>query len=549
MLLRSLLYNHRHMKDTFFQHYLDLQRYVGWSSEDADRVRAAAALLQTYLSTLVDDFYSEIERHPDARRVIRGGGEQVERLKTTLHVWLTELLAGTYDASYVSRRRRVGLRHVEIGLDQVYTNTAMSRLRSGLTAALLGVWPHGQAELNQTVVSLNKLIDLDLAIIEDAYQAEHARRLQESERAAQIAERQRLELARDRSEAAFGTLVSAAPCMIVILRPDRTIAYVSPFGEELTGYLAEELLGREFCQVFLPEEYRPEFMEHVEDALQGKSIQGYEHKLSCKNHSLKWMLSNARLLSDYEGGPAVMSVGQDITGLTHAQEQALQSARLAAIGQMMTGLAHESGNALARSQACLEMLALEVEELPEALDLIQRIQNAQQHLQHLYEEVRGYAAPLKLEREAWNLSTIWRQAWQNLSFRQQGKEATLVEHLPAQVDLECEVDQFRLEQVFRNIMDNSLAACKPPVQVDITCRDTTLDDRPAVEVVVRDNGPGLSPEQHSRIFDPFYTTKTKGTGLGMAITERIVKAHGGEISVGPNADPGAQIIVVLPRTA
>ena len=62
----------------------------------------------------------------------------------------------------------------------------------------------------------------------------------------------------------------------------------------------------------------------------------------------------------------------------------MQNERLAAIGQMMAGLAHESGNALARSQACLEMLAMEVEDRPEALDLIDRIQNAQNHLQQLY---------------------------------------------------------------------------------------------------------------------------------------------------------------------
>lgn len=62
---------------------------------------------------------------------------------------------------------------------------------------------------------------------------------------------------------------------------------------------------------------------------------------------------------------------------------------------MMTGLAHESGNALARSQACLEMLAFEVEDRPKTLNLINRIQAAQDHLRQLYDEVRNYAAPLR----------------------------------------------------------------------------------------------------------------------------------------------------------
>src|SRR5207248_7685118 len=130
---------------------------------------------------------------------------------------------------------------------------------------------------------------------------------------------------------------------------------------------------------------------------------------------------NAQRLPDYEGGPAVLAVGQDITGLKQSQERALQAERLAAIGQMMAGLAHESGNALARSQACLEMLELEVQDRPEALDLVGRVQKAQDHLRQLYEEVRGYAAPLRLDREVWEISGVWRQAWTNLAMQRQGR--------------------------------------------------------------------------------------------------------------------------------
>jgi C4-dicarboxylate-specific signal transduction histidine kinase len=232
--------------------------------------------------------------------------------------------------------------------------------------------------------------------------------------------------------------------------------------------------------------------------------------------------------------------------LKHAQEQALQSARLAAIGQMMTGLAHESGNALARSQACLEMLALEVQDRPDALDLIQRIQKAQDHLRQLYEEVRGYAAPLRLEREVWDVSGVWRQAWTNLAVQRQGRDAELAE-VTAGVDLHCPVDHFRLEQVFRNMFENSLAACRGPVRITIVAACAELGGRPALQIAVRDNGPGLTAEQRQRIFDPFFTTKTKGTGLGMAIAKRIIDAHGGVIAVGNGTAPGAEILITLSR--
>ncbi len=254
----------------------------------------------------------------------------------------------------------------------------------------------------------------------------------------------------------------------------------------------------------------------------------------------------APLLDEQSKSRGAVGAFLDITERKRSQERVLQTERLAAIGQMVTGLAHESGNALARSQACLEMLALEVQDRPDALDLVARIQKAQDHLRQLYEEVRGYAAPLKLERDWWDLSGIWRQAWSNLALPRQGRTAALREDTRG-IDLQCEVDHFRLEQVFRNILENALAACRDPVQITVTCTGTSTRGRPGVQVSVKDNGPGLTPEQRQRIFDPFYTTKTKGTGLGMAIAKRIVEAHGGQIAVGSATGAGAEILITLPR--
>src|SRR5262249_49355672 len=156
---------------------------------------------------------------------------------------------------------------------------------------------------------------------------------------------------------------------------------------------------------------------------------------------------------------------------------------------------------------------------PEAMELIGRMQKAQDHLRQLYEDVRGYAAPLKLEREVWDVSAVSRQAWDNLAVQRQGRQIVFKTNTDS-ADLECCVDQSRLEQVFRNIFENALAACTDPVEIEVSCRDEMLAGRPALRIAVRDNGPGLKPEVRQRIFDPFFTTKTKGTGLGMAIAKR-----------------------------
>jgi signal transduction histidine kinase len=172
--------------DEVFQRYQELQAYVGWAPEEAPRVAALAEILAPALPGLVDDFYAEIERHPRARRVITGGAAQIERLKGTLLVWLRELLCGRYDLLYVTRRWRVGWQHVEVGLEQVYTNAALSRLRRGLGLALQKLWTGPAEELHASLRSLDTLLDLDLAIIEEAYQAEYVARQQRVERLAAI---------------------------------------------------------------------------------------------------------------------------------------------------------------------------------------------------------------------------------------------------------------------------------------------------------------------------------------------------------------------------
>ena len=235
-----------------------------------------------------------------------------------------------------------------------------------------------------------------------------------------------------------------------------------------------------------------------------------------------------------------------IAEFKEVQERLLQSERLAAIGQMMAGLAHESRNALQRSQACLEMLALDVQDRPEALEMVEDIQKAQDYLHHLYEEVRGYAAPINLKRQRCHLGELLDEVWLQLAIVREGRQAHL-NHDENGLDLCCEVDRQSVGQVFRNVLENTLSACPDPVEVRTQWSEAETNGRPALLISLRDNGPGLPPEARRKIFDPFFTTKTQGTGLGMAIAKRIVEAHGGRIEVGPDAGRGAEILIRLPR--
>jgi signal transduction histidine kinase len=192
------------------------------------------------------------------------------------------------------------------------------------------------------------------------------------------------------------------------------------------------------------------------------------------------------------------------------------------------------------------MLALEVRECPAAVDLVQRIQSAQDRLQQLYEEVRQYAAPVVLRREVCSLRDLVDEAWADLEPAWKGRAVSL--ETPSIRNLGvCLVDRYAIERVFRNILENSLAACADPMRIQVRCEDVRLGDRPAVRIRFRDNGSGLNAEQRQKIFEPFYTTKTQGTGLGMAISKRIVEAHGGRIAVGDSNGSGAEVLVTLPK--
>ncbi len=466
---------------------------------------------------------------------------------------------------------------------------------------------------------------------------------------------------------AFRELVEAASCMIVILRPDHTIAYFNPFAERITGYSVDGVLGRDYFTLFLAEEDQEGVGERMRRLFAGgEPTRGYENAVLCRDGSHRWLAWNAELLDDYLGNPAIIAVGHDITarketnlqleavlntavdgivtinergiiqsfnpaaekifgytaeeaigknvsllmpqpyrdehdqylrnylataqrkiigigrrvearrkdGTTfpadvavsevslrdrrlftgivrdvteqkRAEERALQTERLAAIGQTVTGLAHESRNAFQRSQACLEMLALELEDRPDELELVARIQRALDHLHHLYEEVRDYAAPINLDRQVCNLAHVWRDAWSHLEVMRKEKEVELNDDT-GDVDLSCEVDWFAIGQVFRNILENAISACPDQGKITIKCVEAKVAEQDAIEVFVFDNGPGFESGARDKVFDAFFTTKTKGTGLGMAIARRIVEAHGGTIAVG-DGSPGAEIRVVLPR--
>lgn len=164
----------------------ELMRYLEFTPDDAALMLAMGPALRPQFPQIVDDFYTAIDRTPGASAVFTGGAPQIARQKALLHGWLEGLVEGVYDEAFVARRARVGRTHVRIALDQRYMFAAMSVIRAGLHTALYGVEGWDEARARAGHRAIDKLCDLELAIMLEAYRDAYIRRVKEAERLATI---------------------------------------------------------------------------------------------------------------------------------------------------------------------------------------------------------------------------------------------------------------------------------------------------------------------------------------------------------------------------
>jgi signal transduction histidine kinase len=161
----------------------ELKRYVGFDADDEGRLRALGPRVEDRIDRITADFYDHILRHPGAGRAITGGHAQVERLRGTLGEWLRGLFTGPWDDAYYERRARIGRRHVEIDLPQQYMFAAVNVVRGHLADAVLDTAPDlaaARAELH----AVDKLLDLELAIMLHTFREHYRLQVQRSERLA-----------------------------------------------------------------------------------------------------------------------------------------------------------------------------------------------------------------------------------------------------------------------------------------------------------------------------------------------------------------------------
>lgn len=517
------------------QRYHALREYISLTDEDIEIAVAAWPRVKPLVQDLINDFYSTILRQPSASAVINGGEQQVARLKMSLEKWLAELFVGKYDHNFVRDRWLVGWRHVKIGLPQVWTATAMSRMRDRLLNALAIDWTEDIAGYQNLSSSVTRLMDLDLALIQDAYHTEAVANYVRGER--------------DLNEAIIGTTQSVVLVVSTsgeIERGNRFISQLVCGQESLPANVRriDDLIPSEDCgklyellnQQSTPFPSGPVITRLIDHSSRQRTIRWFARTILPTTHPTGGVHDRVQLL-----------VGHDLTDLIEAQRRSVQQERLAAIGQTMAGLAHESRNAFQRSQAALETLALELEDRPEASQLLGRIQRANDHLLHLYEEVLQFAKPVRLDLRQCDLVEVVESTCRHVIEAAKLKSDSVQIVVKGQVN-QITADAFAVEQILRNLIENALVASPVNKTVKVVIVSTWQGNLPSRQVQVIDEGPGIPPENIDRVFEPFFSTRSRGTGLGLPISRRLAEAHGGslELKSGPH---GTTAVLILPEVS
>ena len=232
---------------------------------------------------------------------------------------------------------------------------------------------------------------------------------------------------------------------------------------------------------------------------------------------------------------------QDVTDLREMERVLRHRERLAALGTLAASVAHEVRNPLAAISGCAELL--DAESLAEEDQrLVRVIRRESARLADIVTELLDYTKPRKLQRSKVELARALNELAESFRADPSHEEIELVLSVPRD-GVEVELDLAQLTQVLWNLVRNGVQAMAGRGRLELGLQATSEQ----VRLSVRDFGRGIPAEDLDRIFEPFFSTKEGGTGIGLALVQRIVEEHGGGIEVFSSLGEGTRFVIELPR--
>jgi len=378
-----------------------------------------------------------------------------------------------------------------------------------------------------------------------------------------ITERKRAEEALRKSETEYRLLVENANEGIIVACEGK-LRFVNPKFVEITGYSREELASRPFVDFIHPDDRDMVYERHVR-RLRGERLPAiYPFRVFDKYGNTKWLEINAVLIS-WGDRPATLNFLNDITvrkqmeeqvkeyseglermvekrtwELKDAQEKLVRTEKLAAIGQLAGGVGHELRNPLAAIKTSAYFLKVKLgdaaeEKVRKHLDMLEKQVDA---CNKIITDLLDFSRPGKTNIEELDINQVVQELVKAISAP---KNVEISSGLAADLP-KVMADWGQLERVFSNLISNAIQAMPGGGRLSLG----TSQSGGFVEVKVADTGVGIPHENLDKVFEPLFTTKAKGVGLGLAIARALVERQGGTIEVESQVGKGTTFTVRLP---
>ncbi|MDQ7053735.1 MAG: PAS domain S-box protein, partial [candidate division KSB1 bacterium] len=363
-----------------------------------------------------------------------------------------------------------------------------------------------------------------------------------------ISEKKRIENALIKEKRFTESLIETANSLIVGLNLKGEITLFNKKLEATTGYKKEEVLGKKWFEIFLPERIRPSVEEVFDGIVNNKIPSYYENPILTRSGEERYIAwSNTAIRNENNEIIGALGIGQDITEQKRLEQQILHSERLATIGQMAAKVAHEIRNPLSSIMLNAELLGDEIRMAGDAISedaevLLKSIISEVDRVAKLTEDYLQFSRLPDADPQPGDLINLIQEVVEFIEPEASSRGIQIVSEYETNA-LELVFDAQQMRQVLMNILKNALEAMRRGGILTVRVQDS----RKKVLIAISDTGDGIPEKLQDKIFQPFYTTKDMGTGLGLAISQQVIQEHGGNIEFESEPGKGTTFYLHLPK--
>ncbi|MDN3513317.1 MAG: PAS domain S-box protein [Candidatus Brocadia sp.] len=348
------------------------------------------------------------------------------------------------------------------------------------------------------------------------------------------------------SEKKYRDLVENAPEMIHEIRLEGNFINVNKTELNKLGYSIEEM-GKMTLEDIVPPEQRERIKRHIKLIKETGSSELETVFLTKSGKEINVEINGTSLYNAKTGEcVCVRAFVRDITERKKMEEQVRRSEKLASMGELAAAIAHEIRNPLGAICNSVGILDAHLKLTGQDKDLLEMIVGQSERLDRIISDFLTFAHPREPTFSLQDIREVLKNTIflleQDSRFTDQIEIKEIYESILPKVYIDTDL----IHQVLWNLLINSLEAMPNGGHIRIMARKTTLFLRDAVEIVISDTGTGIPDHDLDKIFEPFYTTKSEGTGLGLSVVQRIIDDHGGTIDAKSKKDKGTTFYIKLP---